>query len=126
MVDIRSEVNRELVMRLVSDVSNGNRFYTDLNGFQVCEVMLLAPPTCLLLIADWLSVQMQQRRSLSKLPTQANFFPMSSAAFVQDSTSRLSLLSAQSQAVAALRPGESVLVVTRQNSTGRVSLWTFL
>lgn len=35
MVDIRSEVNRELVMRFVSDVASGNRFYSDLNGFQV-------------------------------------------------------------------------------------------
>uniref|UniRef100_A0AAQ6IT39 Glycosyl hydrolase family 38 C-terminal domain-containing protein n=1 Tax=Anabas testudineus TaxID=64144 RepID=A0AAQ6IT39_ANATE len=86
MVDIRSEVNRELVMRLVSDVTNGNRFYTDLNGFQ-----------------------MQQRRTLQKLPLQANFYPMSSASFLQDSMSRLSLLSAQSQAAAALKPGEVVL-----------------
>lgn len=35
LVDIRSEVNRELAMRLVTDVASGNRFYTDLNGFQV-------------------------------------------------------------------------------------------
>lgn len=35
MVDIRSEANRELVMRLVSDVASDNRFYTDLNSFQV-------------------------------------------------------------------------------------------
>lgn len=34
-MDIRSEVNRELVMRLVSQVDSGNRFFTDLNGFQV-------------------------------------------------------------------------------------------
>lgn len=81
MVDIRSEVNHELVMRLVSDVANGNRFYSDLNGFQ-----------------------MQQRQTLSKLPLQANFYPMSSASFLQDAASRLSLLAAQSQAVAALRP----------------------
>ncbi|MEQ2213982.1 hypothetical protein XENOCAPTIV_025073, partial [Xenoophorus captivus] len=58
-VDIRSETNRELVMRIMSDVTSGNRFYTDLNGFQVFT----------------------------------------------DSTSRLSLLSAQSQAVASLRSG---------------------
>ncbi|XP_020492649.2 alpha-mannosidase 2 [Labrus bergylta] len=90
-VDIRSEVNRELVMRLVSDVTNGNRFYTDLNSFQ-----------------------MQQRRTLAKLPLQANFYPMSSAAFIQDSMSRLSLLSAQSQAVAALRPGELEVVLDRR------------
>ncbi|XP_040053273.2 alpha-mannosidase 2 [Gasterosteus aculeatus] len=91
MVDIRSEFNRELVMRLVSDVANGNRFYSDLNGFQ-----------------------MQQRRTLQKLPLQANFYPMTSAAFLQDATSRVSLLSAQSQAVASLRPGELEVVLDRR------------
>ncbi|GLD56879.1 alpha-mannosidase 2 [Lates japonicus] len=91
MVDIRSEVNRELAMRLVSDVANGNRFYSDLNGFQ-----------------------MQQRRTLEKLPLQANFYPMTSASFLQDSSSRLSLLSAQSQAVASLRPGELEVVLDRR------------
>lgn len=91
MVDIRSEVNRELAMRLVSNVANGNKFYSDLNSFQ-----------------------MQQRRTLSKLPLQANFYPMSSASFLQDSTSRLSLLSAQSQAVASLRPGELEVVLDRR------------
>uniref|UniRef100_A0A8C9XJD3 Alpha-mannosidase n=1 Tax=Sander lucioperca TaxID=283035 RepID=A0A8C9XJD3_SANLU len=90
-VDIRSEFNRELAMRLVSDVANGNRFYSDLNGFQ-----------------------MQQRRTLAKLPLQANFYPMSTAAFLQDSASRLTLLAAQSQAVAALRPGELELVLDRR------------
>ncbi|XP_078101456.1 alpha-mannosidase 2-like [Sander vitreus] len=90
-VDIRSEVNRELAMRLVSDVANGNRFYSDLNGFQ-----------------------MQQRRTLAKLPLQANFYPMSTAAFLQDSASRLTLLAAQSQAVAALRPCELELVLDRR------------
>ncbi|XP_074546825.1 alpha-mannosidase 2 [Halichoeres trimaculatus] len=90
-VDIRSEVNRELVMRLVTDVSSGNLFFSDLNGFQ-----------------------MQQRRTLEKLPLQANFYPMSSAAFVQDTGSRLSLLSAQSQAVASLRPGELEVVLDRR------------
>uniref|UniRef100_A0A3B3WCX9 Glycosyl hydrolase family 38 C-terminal domain-containing protein n=1 Tax=Poecilia mexicana TaxID=48701 RepID=A0A3B3WCX9_9TELE len=62
MVDIRSETNKELVMRLVTDVASGNRFYTDLNGL----------------------------------------------------VSRLSLLSAQSQAAASLRPGELELVLDRR------------
>lgn len=35
LVDISSEVNSELAMRLGTDVANSNRFYTDLNGFQV-------------------------------------------------------------------------------------------
>ncbi|XP_034047853.1 alpha-mannosidase 2 [Thalassophryne amazonica] len=91
MVDIRSEVNRELVMRLVTDVANGNSFYTDLNSFQ-----------------------MQQRRTLSKLPLQANFYPMSSSSFLQDASSRLSLLSAQSQAVASLQQGQLEVVLDRR------------
>ncbi|XP_037607714.1 alpha-mannosidase 2 [Sebastes umbrosus] len=91
LVDIRSENNHELAMRLISDVANGNRFYTDLNSFQ-----------------------MQQRRTLSKLPLQANFYPMTSASFLQDATSRVSLLSAQSQAVASLRPGELEVVLDRR------------
>ncbi|CAN9504622.1 unnamed protein product [Ophioblennius macclurei] len=90
-VDIRSEFNRELVMRLVSNVANGNRFYSDLNGFQ-----------------------MQQRRTLDKLPLQGNFYPMTSSAFLQDVASRLTLLSAQSQGVASLRPGELEVVLDRR------------
>ncbi|XP_072309495.1 alpha-mannosidase 2 [Eucyclogobius newberryi] len=97
-VDIRSEFNRELVMRLVTDISNGNSFFSDLNGFQ-----------------------MLQRRTLGKLPLQANFYPMTSAAFLQDqdqnqdqTRSRLTLLSAQSQAVAALKPGFLELVLDRR------------
>ncbi|XP_059214046.1 alpha-mannosidase 2 [Centropristis striata] len=91
MVDIRSEVNRELAMRLVSGVASGNRFYSDLNGFQ-----------------------MQQRRTLAKLPLQANFYPMTTAAFLQDTVSRMTLLAAQSQAVASLRPGELEVVLDRR------------
>ncbi|XP_078145165.1 alpha-mannosidase 2 isoform X2 [Centroberyx gerrardi] len=91
MVDIRSEVNRELVMRLVSDIANGNRFYSDLNGFQ-----------------------MQQRRIVGNLPLQALFFPCSSSSFLQDSESRLTLLTAQSQAAAALQPGHLEVVLDRR------------
>ncbi|XP_056875511.1 alpha-mannosidase 2 isoform X1 [Takifugu flavidus] len=90
LVDIRSEVNHELAMRLVTDVASGNHFHTDLNGFQ-----------------------MQQRRTLSKLPLQANFYPMTSAAFLQDPSSRLTLLSAQSQGVASLKPGELEVMLDR-------------
>uniref|UniRef100_A0A3B3TN18 Glycosyl hydrolase family 38 C-terminal domain-containing protein n=1 Tax=Poecilia latipinna TaxID=48699 RepID=A0A3B3TN18_9TELE len=91
MVDIRSETNKELVMRLVTDVASGNRFYTDLNGFQ-----------------------MQQRRSLEKLPLQANFYPMTSAAFLQDASSRLSLLSAQKLSSLFTCAGELELVLDRR------------
>lgn len=35
MVDIRDQNNKELAMRLVTDIQSGETFYTDLNGFQV-------------------------------------------------------------------------------------------
>lgn len=34
-VDIRGETNREIAMRITSDLNNKDRFYTDLNGYQV-------------------------------------------------------------------------------------------
>lgn len=43
LVDIRSEVNYELAMRLVTDVVNDNRFYTDLNSFQVHSPLVYVP-----------------------------------------------------------------------------------
>lgn len=35
MVDIRDQTNKELAMRLVTDIQSGDVFYSDLNGFQV-------------------------------------------------------------------------------------------
>lgn len=35
MVDIRDQTNKELAMRLVTDIQSRDVFYTDLNGFQV-------------------------------------------------------------------------------------------
>uniref|UniRef100_A0AAX7SL55 mannosyl-oligosaccharide 1,3-1,6-alpha-mannosidase n=1 Tax=Astatotilapia calliptera TaxID=8154 RepID=A0AAX7SL55_ASTCA len=39
MVDIRDQTNKELAMRLVTDIQSGEVFYTDLNGFQVSSIM---------------------------------------------------------------------------------------
>lgn len=39
-VDIRDQNNKELALRLVTDIQSGDVFYTDLNGFQVSVTML--------------------------------------------------------------------------------------
>ncbi|KAI4826042.1 hypothetical protein KUCAC02_021698 [Chaenocephalus aceratus] len=82
-VDIRDQTNKELAMRLVTDIQSGDVFYTDLNGFQ-----------------------MQPRRHLMKLPLQANFYPMPSQAYIQDSNNRLTLHTAQALGVTSLESGQ--------------------
>lgn len=39
MVDIKDQTNKELAMRLVTSIQNGDVFYTDLNGFQVSHTL---------------------------------------------------------------------------------------
>ncbi|KRY66567.1 Coatomer subunit beta' [Trichinella pseudospiralis] len=83
-VDITTEIEDfEIVMRLKADIHNSDHsFYTDLNG-----------------------LQMIKRKYFSKIPLQGNFYPMTTAAFIEDSAHRLTLLSAQANGVASLKPG---------------------
>nr|XP_057932040.1 alpha-mannosidase 2x isoform X2 [Doryrhamphus excisus] len=90
-VDIRDQSNKELAMRLVTDIQNEDVFYTDLNGFQ-----------------------MQLRRRHLKLPLQANFYPMPSQAYIQDSNHRLTLHTAQSLGVTSLENGQLEVILDRR------------
>uniref|UniRef100_A0A665V718 mannosyl-oligosaccharide 1,3-1,6-alpha-mannosidase n=1 Tax=Echeneis naucrates TaxID=173247 RepID=A0A665V718_ECHNA len=90
-VDIRDQTNKELAMRLVTDIQSGDVFYTDLNGFQ-----------------------MQPRRHYLKLPLQANFYPMPSQAYIQDSHHRLTLHTAQSLGVSSLESGQLEVIMDRR------------
>ncbi|XP_056601181.1 alpha-mannosidase 2 [Triplophysa dalaica] len=90
-VDIRGETNREIAMRITSDLNSKDRFFTDLNGYQV-----------------------QPRKTMAKLPLQANFFPMSSMVYLEDSSSRLSLLTAQSLGAASLKSGQLEVIMDRR------------
>ncbi|XP_037538643.1 alpha-mannosidase 2x [Nematolebias whitei] len=91
MVDIRDQTNKELAMRLVTSIQNGDVFYTDLNGFQI-----------------------QPRRYHQKLPLQANFYPMPSQAYIQDSHHRLTLHTAQSLGVSSLESGQLEVIMDRR------------
>uniref|UniRef100_A0A8C3B5G0 mannosyl-oligosaccharide 1,3-1,6-alpha-mannosidase n=1 Tax=Cyclopterus lumpus TaxID=8103 RepID=A0A8C3B5G0_CYCLU len=91
MVDIRDQTNKELAMRLDTDIQSGDVFYTDLNGFQ-----------------------MQPRRHFLKLPLQANFYPMPSQAYIQDSHHRLTLHTAQSLGVTSLESGQLEVIMDRR------------
>lgn len=83
IVDIRAEYNREIAMRITTDINSENRFYSDLNGYQI-----------------------QPRQTMSKLPLQANVYPMTTMAYVQDHSSRFTLHSAQSLGIASFKSGQ--------------------
>ncbi|XP_066513858.1 alpha-mannosidase 2 [Hoplias malabaricus] len=91
LVDIRGESNHEIAMRITSDLNSKDRFYTDLNGFQI-----------------------QPRRSMAKLPLQANFYPMTSMAYLEDSSRRLTLLTGQSLGVSSLKSGQLEVIMDRR------------
>jgi alpha-mannosidase II len=79
-------------MRIESDLKNKDReFFTDLNGFQ-----------------------MQRRKTLQKLPLQANFYPVPALIFLQDSKSRLSLSTQQTNGAASLETGFIEVVLDRR------------
>ncbi|KAH7705814.1 glycosyl hydrolase family 38 protein, partial [Aphelenchoides avenae] len=66
-------------------------FFSDLNGYQ-----------------------MIRRRRFEKLPIQAHFFPMPSAAYIESPTRRLSLYSQQPGGVASLTPGQLEVMLDRR------------
>lgn len=88
---IRSVHNREIVMRISSKINNQNRYYTDLNGYQI-----------------------QPRRTMAKLPLQANVYPMSTMAYIQDAAHRLTLLSAQSLGASSMASGQIEVFMDRR------------
>ncbi|XP_029431658.1 alpha-mannosidase 2x isoform X2 [Rhinatrema bivittatum] len=91
VVDIRDHVNKEIAMRLTTDIESGDTFFTDLNGFQI-----------------------QPRRYLKKLPLQANFYPMPVMAYIQDEKRRLTLHTAQALGVSSLSSGQLEVILDRR------------
>lgn len=85
-VDIRKMHNYELAMLIKTNVSNEDVFHTDANGFQFMK-----------------------RKRQDKLTISGNVYPMASGAFIQDSTCRFTILSAQPLGVTS--PASSQLQV---------------
>jgi len=83
--------NREVAMRISSNVGSGEIFFTDLNGFQ-----------------------MIRRKRYSKLPIQANFYPLPSMGYIQDSRTRLSLVSSQPLGGTSAASGQIEVMLDRR------------
>ena len=91
IVDLNAIDDKELILRLNSDVQSGNTFYTDQNGFH-----------------------MMKRRRFSTFPIEANYYPATAAVFIEDSELRLSLLLLQPSGVSSQTEGSLELMLDRK------------
>jgi len=91
IVDLSAIDDKELILRLNSDVQSGDSFYTDQNGFNV-----------------------MRRRRFSTFPVEANYYPATSAVFVEDDRLRLSLLSSQPSGVTSHTEGSLEIMLDRR------------
>lgn len=85
--------NVEVAMKLVTNIRNDDTFYTDLNG-----------------------MQMIKRKTFDKLPTQANFYPLPAATYIEDDHSRLTILTSTPLGMAAQQPGQIEIMQDRRLS----------
>ncbi|CAG9782034.1 unnamed protein product [Diatraea saccharalis] len=83
----------ELFMRIQTDIQNGDvpEYYTDQNGFQY-----------------------QKRVKVEKLGIEANYYPITTMAWMQDEETRLTLITNHAQGSAAYEPGRLEVMLDRR------------
>ncbi|XP_025832856.1 alpha-mannosidase 2 isoform X2 [Agrilus planipennis] len=91
LVDIEKTTNFELVMRLMSNIKSGEDFFTDLNGYQLIR-----------------------RKRFSKLPLQANYYPMPSMMYIEDNGTRLTMISSTPLGCSSLKEGQMEVMQDRR------------
>ncbi|ESO90120.1 hypothetical protein LOTGIDRAFT_164424 [Lottia gigantea] len=91
-LDIRPLTDREFVMRFKTNIDNKDgSYFTDQNGFQLIR-----------------------RKTNPNQRIEANYYPMTSAAMLEDDERRLTLLSAQSHGCAGIEKGWLEVMLDRQ------------
>lgn len=83
LVDIGDLSNTEIIMRMSTGIESKDVFYTDLNGFEFIK-----------------------RKRFTKLPIQANYYPIPSGIYIEDDSTRLTLFTAQPLGGSSLGSGE--------------------
>ena len=93
VVDMDELDDKEMVMRFEIGITSDNAtsFFTDLNG-----------------------LHMIKRNNFKHFPIPANYYPMTSTAYIQDELSRFYILTAQPLGVASLKPGRVEVMLDRR------------
>ncbi|KAL1514294.1 hypothetical protein ABEB36_003573 [Hypothenemus hampei] len=91
IVDIQKTHNFELVMRLATNIDSKDDFFTDVNGYQVVR-----------------------RRRFKKLPLQANYYPMPTKAYIEDNSTRLTILTSSPLGCSSLSSGKLEIMLDRR------------
>ena len=92
IINILTLKDKELIMRLSTGVQNTDEsFFTDQNGFQFIR-----------------------RLPNNEVNVEGNYYPMSSAAFLEDRDTRVTLMAAQPHGVAVLDKGQLEVMLDRQ------------
>ncbi|WAQ97699.1 MA2A1-like protein, partial [Mya arenaria] len=95
-LDVKSNtqsMNQEVILRLKTDMKTNNTMFTDQNGFQLMG-----------------------RRTYTDRATEENFYPITTMAIIQDSSSRLTLNTAQPHGAASLKDGWLEVMLDRSLS----------
>jgi hypothetical protein len=82
-IDLRGESNVELLMRVSTDIDNEKTLHTDLNG-----------------------LSMSRKKYHDKLHIQGNVYPIVTAAFIEDQTNRINILSKQASGISSQNNGQ--------------------
>jgi alpha-mannosidase II len=91
IVDMTDLDDKELIMRFDTSVRNNNVFYTDQNGFQTVK-----------------------RKQFSNFPREANYYPATSAFYIEDEKSRVSIIMYQPFGVSSQKEGSLELMLDRR------------
>ncbi|KAL7296620.1 hypothetical protein TKK_0010040 [Trichogramma kaykai] len=90
-VDITETQNFELAMRINTDIKSDDIFYTDING-----------------------LNMIKRQKFTKIPIQGNYYPVTSAAYIQDDYNRMTIVLGQSLGATSMNPGQFEIMQDRR------------
>lgn len=96
-------------MRLSTNIESSGEYFTDLNGYQVSFGII-----CKYICKKNMYLKTIKRKRFQKLPIQANYYPMPTSIYIEDKTSRLSVLTSSPLGCSSLQDGQVEIMLDRR------------